>query len=170
VPSGSGTDPDDPSEFAAGTDRRRAFQADRGLRVDGMVGRHTWESIVDGGFTLGTGSSTSGSRCCARRHRCAATAAERPRVRRASVDGRFGADTLRALMEFQRSTGLVVDGICGPSTIDALDRVGGFADGSVATARERASMRQGPHRLEGRRVFVATTPASPSSATTWPEA
>ena len=71
----------------------------------------------------------------------------------------FGPDTHRALVEFQRSTGLVADGICGASTRStALDRVGGFAAGSVAAARERDAMRHGPHRLEGRRIFVATTP------------
>ena len=154
------TDPDDPSEFASGTDAAvRAFQADRGLRVDGVVGRHTWASIVDGGFTLGDRllyfrqPFLRGDDVATLQRRLNALGFDARRV-----DGLFGADTHRALMEFQRSTGLVADGICGPSTVEALDRVGGFADGSVAVARERAAMRQGPHRLEGRKVFVATTP------------
>ena len=74
------------------------------------------------------------------------------------VDGIFGADTHRALTEFQRSTGIAADGVCGPDTITALQRVGGFAEGSVSAARERAALRHGPAGLEGRRVFVASAP------------
>ena len=36
------------------------------------------------------------------------------------VDGKFGSMTLSALKAFQKSKGLVVDGICGPATIQAL--------------------------------------------------
>ena len=154
------TDPDDPSQFAGGTDAAvRAFQAGRGLRVDGIVGRHTWVAIVDGGFTLGDRllyfrqPLLRGDDVATLQRRLNALGFDARRI-----DGFFGADTHRALMEFQRSTGLVADGICGPSTVDAIERVSGFADGSVASAREREAMRQGPHRLEGRKVFVATTP------------
>jgi N-acetylmuramoyl-L-alanine amidase len=154
------SDPDDPSEFADGTETAvRAFQTDRGLRTDGVVGPHTWASLVESGFTLGDRllyfrvPMLRGDDVATLQRRLNALGFDARRV-----DGLFGADTHRALMEFQRSTGLVADGICGPSTVEALDRVGGFADGSVAVARERAAMRQGPHRLEGRKVFVATTP------------
>ena len=64
----------------------------------------------------------------------------------------------RALVEFQRNMGLPTDGICGAATIAVLDRVGTLAEGSVASVREREVLRRGPHRLSGRRVFVAAAP------------
>jgi hypothetical protein len=42
--------------------------------------------------------------------------------------------------------------------VAALDRVGGFATGSVATARDRDAMRHDSRRLEGRRIFVSSSP------------
>jgi N-acetylmuramoyl-L-alanine amidase len=78
-------------------------------------------------------------------------------------DGIFGPDTAGALTEFQRNAGLTADGVLGPETEAALRRLGeprrgGPAEGSVASVREREELRRGPHRLEGRRVFVAVTP------------
>lgn len=153
-------DPDDPGEFGPGTGRAvRDFQEQRGLRVDGVVGRHTWAALVESGFTLGDRllyfrqPLLRGDDVAELQRRLNALGFDARRV-----DGMFGPDTQRALVEFQRSTGLVPDGICGSDSVDALDRVGGFAAGSVAAARERDAMRHGPHRLEGRKVFVAATP------------
>lgn len=153
-------DPDDPGEYGRGTDAAvRAFQEDRGLRVDGVVGRHTWASLVESGFSLGDRllyfrqPLLRGDDVADLQRRLNALGFDAGRV-----DGMFGAETHRALVELQRSTGLVPDGICGHDSIDALDRVGGFATGSVAAARERDAMRHGPRGLEGRRCFVASPP------------
>ncbi len=73
-------------------------------------------------------------------------------------DGILGDDTTTALTEFQRNMNLVTDGICGPATIAVLDQVGTLSEGSVASVREREALRRGPHRLSGRRVFVAASP------------
>ena len=153
-------EPDDPGEFGAGTaEAVRRFQGDRGLRVDGVVGHHTWASLVESGFALGDRllyfrqPLLRGDDVATLQRRLNALGFDARRV-----DGMFGADTHRALVDFQRSTGLVADGICGSSTVEALDRVGGFATGSVASARDRATMRHGPHGVEGRRVFVAALP------------
>ena len=78
-------------------------------------------------------------------------------------DGIFGPDTAGALTEFQRNAGLGCDGIFGPDTADSLARIGALhvgtlAVGSVASVREREVLRRGPHRIEGRRVFLAVAP------------
>jgi N-acetylmuramoyl-L-alanine amidase len=39
------------------------------------------------------------------------------------IDAIFGDATVRAVKEFQRNSGLPVDGICGPSVLDHLDRL-----------------------------------------------
>ncbi len=41
-------------------------------------------------------------------------------VKKSGIDGHFGGYTLRALKQFQKKNGLVVDGICGPNTWKAL--------------------------------------------------
>ena len=53
---GVGHDPsgDEPGQFHAATeDAVRAFQAARGLAIDGICGRETWAALVESGFSLG---------------------------------------------------------------------------------------------------------------------
>src|SRR5256885_8823551 len=73
-------------------------------------------------------------------------------------DGILGDDTTRALIEFQRNMNLPTDGMCGTATLAVLERVGGLAEGSVASVREREALRRGPHRLSGRRGVVTPAP------------
>lgn len=156
---GCGHDVDDePDEFADSTDQAvRAFQESRGLRVDGIVGRETWSALVESGYTLGDRllyvrrPMLRGDDVAELQHRLNALGFDAGRD-----DGIFGSDTARALMEFQDAAGLAPDGICGASTIGALDRVGSFAAGSAASLRER--LRAGPPHLSGRRIYVASTP------------
>lgn len=157
---GNGFDPDELGVFGLGTERAvRTFQSGRGLEVDGEVGRHTWATLVESGFALGDRllyfrqPMLRGDDIAQVQRQLIALGFDARRV-----DGIFGADTHRALTEFQHSTGIAADGVCGPDTITALKRVGGFAQGSVTAARERAALRHGPGGLDARRVFVATVP------------
>jgi N-acetylmuramoyl-L-alanine amidase len=55
--------------------------------------------------------------------------------------------------------------VFGPATLAQLDRVGGLAEGSVASVREREALRHAPRQLTGRRVFVAAAPGFEAVAT-----
>ncbi|HEX6312158.1 MAG TPA: peptidoglycan-binding protein, partial [Acidimicrobiia bacterium] len=143
---------DEPGEFGDATEAAvRAFQAARGLDVDGICGRHTWAGLVESGFALGDRMLYSrrpmlrGDDVAELQRRLNALGFDAGRE-----DGILGDRTASALTEFQRNTGLAADGICGPTTIAALDRVGGMAAGSVASVREREQLRRGPRRLGGR--------------------
>jgi N-acetylmuramoyl-L-alanine amidase len=152
--------------FGPATERElRVFQERRSLRIDGICGRETWNALVESGFRLGDRMLY----------------VRRPMLRGDDVaelqrrlntlgfdagkeDGIFGPDTADALTEFQRNAGLGCDGIFGPDTADALARIGELrigtlAEGSVASVREREELRRGPHRIEGRRIFLAVAPA-----------
>ncbi len=151
---------DEIGAFGDATERAvRAFQEARGLRVDGICGPETWAAMVESGFRLG-------DRLLYRR---------RPMLRGDDVkelqtrlnalgfdagreDGILGDDTASALGEFQRNAGITSDGICGPATVATLTRLSALAEGSVASVRERESLRQAPLTLTGYRVFVAAAP------------
>ncbi len=151
--------------FGPATERElRGFQEHRALRVDGICAPETWAALVESSFRLGDRMLY----------------VRRPMLRGDDVvelqrrlntlgfdagkeDGIFGPDTAGALTEFQRNAGLGCDGIFGPDTSDALARIGALkigtlAVGSVASVREREALRRGPHRIEGRRVFLAVAP------------
>jgi len=152
--------PDPMGAYDAGTGAAvQAFQAARGLRVDGVVGRQTWSALVESGYRLG-------DRLLYLR---------RPMVRGDDVldlqrqlnalgfdagreDGILGEDTCRAVGAFQHDAGIAADGICGPATVAALGRVGTMADGSIASVRERDRLRRDRQRLVGHRAYIAAAP------------
>lgn len=137
----------------------RAFQAARGLRVDGICGRQTWSSLVEAGYRLGDRllyhrtPMLRGDDVVDLQHRLNALGFDAGRE-----DGLFGPRTLEALLEFQRNAGLQTDGICGPASVAAFERLSRFAGGSVAAVRERESLRTGSQRLAGRRIYLAVEP------------
>ncbi|MCZ7527825.1 MAG: peptidoglycan-binding protein [Acidimicrobiia bacterium] len=136
----------------------RAFQEHRGVRVDGICGPETWASLVESGFRLGDRllyhrqPMLRGDDVAELQRRLNALGFDADRE-----DGILGEQTAGALREFQRNAGVAVDGICGPATVAALHRLGSLAAGSVASVRERESLRH-PHGLAGRRVFLAAAP------------
>ena len=112
--------------FDDATDRAvREFQQQRGLPVDGMVGRHTYHALDEARWHLGDrilfyvpARLLAGDDVAALQQRLLDMGFDCGRV-----DGLFGVETDEALRDFQRNVGLVADGTCGPATFKALDRL-----------------------------------------------
>jgi N-acetylmuramoyl-L-alanine amidase len=137
----------------------RAFQEQRGLRVDGICGPQTWSSLVEAGYQLGdrllylVEKMLRGDDVYELQRALGSLGFDTGRV-----DGIFGRKTQEALEGFQRNAGVITDGICGPATLDALrrvTRVGGAP--TVAHLRELEHLRDAPRHLEGRRIAVGET-------------
>lgn len=112
--------------FGSETDAAvRAFQAEKGLGVDGIVGPQTWGALA---VTLRPGASGDAVR---------ALQVELNAKRRLDlpVDGNFGDAVEQAVRSFQNHAGIDVDGIVGPVTwrnlvwhYDYPDLDAGFCD------------------------------------------
>lgn len=138
----------------------RDFQKERGLRVDGICGPETWGALIESGFRIGdrllylSSPMLRGDDVAELQRRLNALGFDAGRE-----DGILGRDTETALRQFQRNAGTTADGVCGPSTLVAIGRVSGLAAGSVASVRERETLRRAPRRLDGLRVFLVAEPA-----------
>jgi N-acetylmuramoyl-L-alanine amidase len=112
--------------FDEATDRAvRAFQQQRGLPVDGIVGPATYQALDEARWRLGDrilfyvpARLLAGDDVAALQQRLLDMGFDCGRV-----DGLFGVETDEALRDFQRNTGLVADGTCGPATFKALTRL-----------------------------------------------
>ena len=134
-------DPDQP--FDESVERAvLAFQQQRGLACDGVVGRQTWRLLDEARWRLGDrvvryapSHLMAGDDIAALQRRLLELGFAPGRI-----DGMFGPDTEHALRDFQRNVGIPVDGLCGPVTFAALDRlartvVGGTPDELRETER-----------------------------------
>lgn len=144
--------------FDAEVDRAvRAFQQQRGLTADGVVGPLTYRALDEARWQLGDrllthvpGNLMCGDDVLTLQQRLLALGF---RVGRA--DGLFGARTERALRDFQRNIGVPADGTCGPATLKALARLAPRVQGGRPNAlRAEEQLRvAGPH-LSGKVVVV----------------
>lgn len=134
-----------------------AFQRQRGLRIDGIVGRHTWSTLVEAGLSLGdrllyrTHPMLRGDDVADLQSRLCSLGFDTGRV-----DGIFGDATARAVAEFQRNVQLPVDAVAGRLTVDELSRVTARHQtlSLVTPVREAERRRLEPPTLRGRHVGV----------------
>jgi N-acetylmuramoyl-L-alanine amidase len=150
-------DNDEPAVFGRGTARAvAAFQRDRGLAPDGIVGADTWRTLVDAGFTLGDRMlyhrvpMMRGDDVSVLQRRLNALGFDAGKV-----DGTFGPDTLRALLDFQANRRMAEDGIAGAEVVAELELMARATrkDGRQAV-RERQWLASLPTHLVGQRVYV----------------
>lgn len=130
-----------------------AFQRERRLRPDGLCGEQTWSELLEANHRLGDRllyektPSLKGDDVAALQHRLNSLGFHSGRE-----DGIFGKATGQAVRTFQRNVGVVVDGIFGPDTHLALERLGFHGGLSVATIREIEELRSG--RPEGSHLSI----------------
>ena len=136
----------------------RTFQQTRGLRVDGIVGDETqrtlraarWPNLGDRVLSHNGTTRMFGDDVAALQTRLLdlGYAIGRP-------DGVFGATTATGLRTFQRESGLRADGICGPATLQALQRLGRpIVGGRPQLMREWAAVRDSGPNLLGKRIVI----------------
>jgi len=150
------TEPDE--VFDEALDRAvRAFQQERGLTADGIVGPTTYRVLDEARWRLGDrlltfvpGNLTSGDDVVALQQRLLDLGFKVGRV-----DGRYGDRTQHAGRDFQRNVGVPPDGTCGPATLKALTRLRPIVRGGSPNAlrSDERIRRLGP-RLTGKIVVV----------------
>jgi N-acetylmuramoyl-L-alanine amidase len=134
-----------------------AFQHHRGLRVDGVCGQQTWNTLVEAGFRLGdrflyrATPMHRGDDVAELQQRLCSLGFDTGRV-----DGIFGDRTSRALADFQRNAGLPIDAIVGGATLRELKRLESrhLEPQLVSAVRARAQLRHAAPTLTGRHVAV----------------
>ena len=127
-----------------------------GSPVDGFVGRETWRTMVDAGYRLGDRllynrmPMLHGDDVAELQRRLNALGFDT-----GSVDGIFGASTLRAVLDYQQNREMAEDGVVGPEVVEELALVCGRPRRWVAIMSERTSLALGsPQSLAGLRVFL----------------
>jgi N-acetylmuramoyl-L-alanine amidase len=143
----------------------RAFQQQRGLLVDGLVGANTWRELVEAGYALGDRllylrePPFRGDDVLALQVELNLMGFNAGAER-----GVHGADVERAVLDFQRNAGLPVDGIVGESTIvkfTALRKAESGREGKKIPERDRGYVQA--RSLTGQSVVVDPGHGGPDS-------
>ena len=135
----------------------RAFQQQRGLSVDGVVGVGTYRILEEARWRLGdrlltfvAGNLLAGDDVLTLQQRMLDLG-----FKVGKVDGRFGQQTERAVRDFQRNVGVPPDGTCGPATLKALSRLAPMVRGGRPNAmRAQEHIRREGPQLTGKIVVI----------------
>ncbi|MGE5763381.1 MAG: N-acetylmuramoyl-L-alanine amidase [Mycobacterium leprae] len=135
----------------------RAFQQQRGLTVDGIVGPETYRALDEARWHLGdrvlsyaVSHPLVGDDVVALQQRLLDLGFDPGRP-----DGIFGPRTEQGVREFQRNVGLLPDGTCGPGTLRALAQLArAVVGGSPQAMRESEALRQAGPSLAGKLVVI----------------
>lgn len=135
----------------------RGFQDARGLRADGVCDETTWSALVEANWKLGdrmlylTSPNLRGDDVAELQGGLNHIGFSCGRV-----DGIFGPLTQKAVLDFQRNSGLLADGVCGASTAKALAVVQTYSGTGpgVQVVRDRERLRQGLTSMHECKVVV----------------
>ena len=135
----------------------RAFQQQRGLSVDGIVGVNTYRTLEEARWRLGdrlltfvAGNILAGDDVHVLQQRLLDLG-----FKVGKIDGRFGHQTEQAVRDFQRNVGVPADGTCGPATLKALSRLAPMVRGGRPNAmRSEERIRRAGPQLTGKVVVI----------------
>jgi N-acetylmuramoyl-L-alanine amidase len=144
-------------EYGPSTEQAvREFQQRRQLIVDGSINDHTWEELVEAGYSIG-------DRVVYLRYpyfRCDDVRALQSGLNLLGFDagredGILGERTDQAVREFQRNVGLRSDGIVGTTTVVAIRRLRPVGPGpGRAAVGEAEALRRLFASLKGARIAI----------------
>lgn len=148
----------DPDTFDEALDQAvRAFQQQRGLSADGIVGPGTYRVLEEASWRLGdrlltyvAGNVLAGDDVLTLQQRLLDLG-----FKVGKLDGRFGRRTEQGVRDFQRNVGAPADGTCGPATLKSLTRLAPIVRGGSPNAMraEERIRRDGP-QLTGKTVVI----------------
>lgn len=149
--------PSEKGQFGTSTEAGvRAFQQQRGLDVDGVVGESTWRELDESSWSFGdrflylAEPPFSGDDVRDLQEKLNSLG-----FSAGKHDGIFGAQTADAIREFQRNLAIGEDGIVGPETVEAFERLRlALRQGLGPRVRERERRESQPRGLAGKRVAV----------------
>jgi N-acetylmuramoyl-L-alanine amidase len=141
----------------------RRFQQERGITVDGIVGPETFRRLEEARWQLGDrvlkfvpGSPFVGEDALQLQQQL-----NRMGFDCGKEDAHFGSATDRAVREFQRNTGLAVDGVVGALTLRALGRLHRTVGADSANiARESYTLSTVRTGIQAKIIIIDTSPSA----------